>query len=219
MGVSAQMNDASRLEPPETEPSGEERVDSDDSPGPMRDPQFLTIVAIAFELALIPTAWLLAKVWAAEGEATGRLDLDALRFGVLATLPLIAGLFLITWTPLRELRALATIRRRLRDIMGDAIARLRLWQIIAISTAAGIGEEILFRGVLQDRMGILGTSLLFGVLHAITLSYAVLAGLLGAYLGWTLIATENLAVPVIVHFLYDVVALLVIRGELRKRRP
>jgi hypothetical protein len=48
---------------------------------------------------------------------------------------------------------------------------------------------------------------MFGLAHFISLMYAVLAALIGLYLGILFIAFDNLAVPVIVHALYDFVAL------------
>ena len=66
------------------------------------------------------------------------------------------------------------------------------WSELAlISLSAGVGEEMLFRGVLQasftDWLGSGGglalASILFGVLHPISVSYIFIAGFLGFYLG------------------------------------
>ena len=51
------------------------------------------------------------------------------------------------------------------------------------------------------------TAALFGLAHWITPTYAVLAGIVGAYLGWLLAVSGNSLVPVVAHALYDVVAL------------
>ena len=56
----------------------------------------------------------------------------------------------------------------------------------------------------------------FGLLHFITPLYALLAGLMGLYLGWLYEATGNLIVPMIVHGLYDFAALVYL---VRIRRP
>ena len=53
-------------------------------------------------------------------------------------------------------------------------------------------------------------SVLFGVLHAMTVVYAVLAVLAGLYLGWLWQATGNLLVPVVCHALSDFLVLLVL---------
>jgi membrane protease YdiL (CAAX protease family) len=88
---------------------------------------------------------------------------------------------------------------------------------------AGIGEEWLFRGVLQtslgDRIGVgpsLGlTSIVFGALHAVTPLYAALASLASLYFGYLYIGVSssandlnNLAMPMVCHGFYDVLALL-----------
>lgn len=89
-----------------------------------------------------------------------------------------------------------------------------------ISLLAGLGEEMLFRGVLQDAaagwiggpygvwIALAAVSALFGLLHWITPFYALAAGLIGAYLGWMWIATGNLLVPIAAHAVYDFVALV-----------
>jgi membrane protease YdiL (CAAX protease family) len=53
-------------------------------------------------------------------------------------------------------------------------------------------------------------SLLFGVGHWLSASYAILASLIGAYLGTLFLLSGNLLVPMLAHAAYDVVALLVL---------
>jgi membrane protease YdiL (CAAX protease family) len=63
-------------------------------------------------------------------------------------------------------------------------------------------------------------SVLFGLLHLITPSYAVLAAMMGAYLGWFSIWTGNLLAPIMIHALYDFFALgyIVFEGVRSERR-
>ncbi len=88
---------------------------------------------------------------------------------------------------------------------------------LALGAAAGIGEEMLFRGVMQFELGgWLGsdvvavglTSIVFGALHAVTPLYAGLAALASVYFGWLYLATGNLVVPIVTHAFYDWAALL-----------
>jgi len=88
---------------------------------------------------------------------------------------------------------------------------------LALGAAAGIGEEMLFRGVMQFELGSkLGsevlavgiTSIVFGALHAVTPLYAGLAALASVYFGWLYLATGNLMVPIVTHAFYDWAALL-----------
>ena len=48
----------------------------------------------------------------------------------------------------------------------------------------------------------------FGLLHAVTPTYAVLAGAIGVYLGVLWYYTDNLLVVVVAHASYDFLALL-----------
>ncbi len=98
------------------------------------------------------------------------------------------------------------------------------WSEIAlIAVSAGVGEEMLFRGVVQASLGAwLGASwglalasLLFGLLHPISVAYMVITAILGLYLGvlWNL--GGNLLAVMITHALYDFAAL----GYLLRIRP
>ena len=55
--------------------------------------------------------------------------------------------------------------------------------------------------------GVVLASLLFGLMHPITPAYIVLAALMGAFLGWIFLITENLLPVIITHGLYDFLAL------------
>ena len=105
---------------------------------------------------------------------------------------------------------LSLLGGKFKPIIGTLVA-------LALGIAAGLGEEMLFRGVLQDQLGIrMGnnifavgiSSIIFGLLHAVTPLYALLAGLASIFFGWIYIVTGNLAVPIVTHAFYDWVALL-----------
>ena len=133
--------------------------------------------------------------------------------GVWACLPLAAMLFVLRnapWTPLKELN-------RLVDESLTPLFKSCSWlQLALIAALAGIGEEWLFRGVVQRGLtpwlGAIGAcaaaSLAFGAVHALSMTYAVLATLIGIYLGWLWQTTGNLLPPIIAHALYDWIALV-----------
>ena len=140
--------------------------------------------------------------------------IESVGIGLLATLPLVAGLVLITRYPLGPLKALDGV---VRQFLVPLFRPARLWQLFVIAALAGIGEESLFRGVVQAGveqfsgspwLALAAASLLFGLAHPITVTYAVLASLIGVYLGWLWLATDNLLVPIVTHGAYDFVALL-----------
>lgn len=87
---------------------------------------------------------------------------------------------------------------------------------ILLGACAGWGEEWLFRGVFQTvlsekfssniALGISGV--VFGLLHAVTPIYALLAGVASVFFGYLYNVSGNLAVPMICHAVYDVGALM-----------
>ncbi len=83
--------------------------------------------------------------------------------------------------------------------------------LIGISLMAGVAEELLFRGVIQVKLGIIGASIIFGLLHSVTPAYVVIATVMGLYLGILFQLYESLLIPIHIHFLYDLGALLYLR--------
>lgn len=89
------------------------------------------------------------------------------------------------------------------------------WQLVLIGIAAGVGEELLFRGAIQHMisesfgifLAIAIASILFGFAHFVTWWYALLAGIVGLYLGWLFFMTGSLIPPTVAHAAYDIVAL------------
>jgi hypothetical protein len=146
---------------------------------------------------------------------------DALRAALVATLPLV-GLAAVLDVVEDKVPALqdvtkATQRSVLSLLGGTFKPVLGLAVAFVLGMAAGFGEEMLFRGILQfelvKRVGsstiAIGlSSLLFGALHAVTPVYALLAGLASVYFGFLYVSTGNLAVPILCHAIYDVGALL-----------
>mmetsp|Transcript_38882 Transcript_38882/g.59933 ORF Transcript_38882/g.59933 Transcript_38882/m.59933 type:complete len:285 (-) Transcript_38882:12-866(-) len=109
----------------------------------------------------------------------------------------------------------ATQRSILEWLGGSFKPLMGLSAAIALGVAAGLGEEMLFRGVLQYEIGIRGgdvlavavASVIFGTLHAVTPLYALLSSLASVYFGYLYLSSGNLAVPVCTHAFYDIGAL------------
>lgn len=125
---------------------------------------------------------------------------------------------------------LENINRFLIEVLGPPLSTCRWYELLLLATLAGIGEELLFRGTLQPWMeswgwGIVGalvaSNVVFGLAHCITPTYAVVAGLIGIYLGLLLDAggERNLLTPILTHGLYDFLAFVVVVDTYRKRQP
>ena len=94
-----------------------------------------------------------------------------------------------------------------------------LSQLLILAAAAGLGEELLFRGVIQQELGLGVASVLFGLLHGPSRELwplALWAAAMGAMLGVLYQVSGNLFVPVLSHALYDGAALVYI-GRSRAR--
>lgn len=92
------------------------------------------------------------------------------------------------------------------------LAGLAVWQRLLISLAAGVVEEIFFRGFLQPRLGLTLSSLLFICGH---LSYGqpfMLFGiaLLSLVYGWLYDRRRNVWAAMAAHTLFDALQLLVV---------
>lgn len=154
----------------------------------------------------------------------------AMFWGALAALPLVAGLFLLDRLPLTPF---VRLQRFVRRLVAPLFAEAALVELALISLVAGIGEELLFRGLIQDGLvvwiggpagvglGLAVGSVLFGLAHALTRTYAVLAAVVGLYLGVLLLLTGNVLAPITAHAVYDFAALVYLVNSVKraKQRP
>jgi membrane protease YdiL (CAAX protease family) len=108
----------------------------------------------------------------------------------------------------------SALRYVCRVIVRPLFEHVRLWHIIVISLLAGLGEELLFRGVLQPVIGLPLASLVFGAVHVGARSfigYGVWAACIGALFGWLMVETGGLLAPIVAHAVYDALALAYVR--------
>lgn len=148
-----------------------------------------------------------------------------LGWGLLATAPLL-GLFLLMSTyPVGPLRKIKTFTE---DFLRPMMSSCTMVDLFGISCLAGMGEEMLFRGFLQDALStrlateawsatwwlaVLLASFLFGLCHPFSITYILLGTLMGVYLGCLYQLTGNLLAPMVTHAAYDFLVLVyVIHG-------
>jgi membrane protease YdiL (CAAX protease family) len=172
----------------------------------------ITGAAILFEGSLLALAFGLG--WLLDSPPFRYLCLDwqVLAWGVLATIP---PLLVFLWCMHSQWRPIVRLVDEVEDSILPLFENCSLIDFALISVLAGVAEEALFRGVIQLSLSsllsplgsIAFTGILFGLLHLITPTYAVLAGLIGVYLGWLIMVSDNLLMPIVVHVLYDFLAL------------
>ena len=176
-------------------------------------PSRLVMVAVAGEavLALVALVWIRARGLPVEVGETARgvglgvgaaALLAAVNYGVLRFAPPVA--------PVRALRRL--YGETLRPVFATASG----FDMVAVSVAAGIGEELLFRGAVQAEFGVVVASLLFGLAHVggrDSLVFGVWVTVMGFGLGGLALLGGGLLAPVVAHVLYDAAAIEYIRRD------
>jgi len=180
-------------------------------------------LAMLFESGLGFAGVLLA--WWAEVSLHSRLQVTAptVARGLVACLPMLVLLVVVSnsrWTPFVELRK--QVEMLVHEIFGESSPL----ELALICLAAGLGEELLFRGALQPwaarisnpTVAIAVVGLLFGLAHSLSVTYFVTATVIGFYFGWLMEAYDDLVAPIVAHAVYDFVALMFVKRSVDRKR-
>jgi len=141
-----------------------------------------------------------------------RPDAATLPLAIAATMLLAAGLALLAALAPERFRGIEAL---LRPLLAMLFRDRGTGAVLLVSALAGLGEELLFRGVLQAWLtglvgpwaGIAIASVIFGLAHYLSHVYFVLATAMGLYLGLLYQLTGDLLAVVLVHGLYDALAI------------
>ena len=186
--------------------------------------RFVLILALAFEGGLVFVAWGLGRALGRWPPVQWRLDIGSFAWGVLAVAPLLIAL---QWSRVSDLAPLQRLTRAVSEKVVPLFAGCSALDLLLISIAAGVGEELLFRGVIQPHLadwlgpviGVTLTSLIFGLVHPVSITYVAYAALVGLYLGVLAAGLENVVVPITTHALYDFLALYFLTREASSSVP
>jgi len=184
---------------------------------PQIKPENFFKTACYFEGSLILVAMVLG--WIADIDPFEHIHFSetAVLYGLYGTVPLFLIFLAMQQMPFNSVKQ---IRQILMDTLGPSLYRYNWADLMILAAIAGVSEEILFRGVIQPWMenswgmmtGLIVSNLLFGLVHAVTPLYAVLATSVGIYLGLFLDygGERNLMMPIVIHAVYDFLAFVVI---------
>jgi membrane protease YdiL (CAAX protease family) len=125
------------------------------------------------------------------------------------------------WGPVRRLGDLVV------EQLGPFLVTLNAAELALVAALAGISEEVLFRGIIQVGLtwivppvwALLLTSVAFGLVHFASRAYAVVAAVMGLYLGALFLMQGSLLAPIVTHALYDFVALIYVARRYRASLP
>jgi membrane protease YdiL (CAAX protease family) len=181
--------------------------------------------AVLFEggLAILAVilAWTFGISLRSQFSADGVALCWAVARGLLASVPLLIA---FVWIVHSSMPACRRIQQTVSWLVEELFPSRSLWEFALVSLLAGVGEELLFRGVLQRLFGewltapfgLIVASLLFGAAHAVSALYFTVATLIGLYFGWLAMHYNDLVAPIAAHAFYDFIALAYIA---RLHRP
>ncbi len=176
-------------------------------------PRFVGLAAV-FYAALFFAAVLLNTLRGQVAFGLGDSVLFGLFAGVLTACGTVTlGVFLY--------RLLPTLRKISDELAPRLVDGAKRGDLVLVSVFSGIGEEAFFRGALQPELGLMATSVLFGVLHVgpdrrylVWTLWAVGAGFL---FGFLYERTGGLLAPMTAHVLHNAATLLLWKRSHRKR--
>ncbi|MFT6407017.1 MAG: membrane protease YdiL (CAAX protease family) [Arenicella sp.] len=167
-------------------------------------PSALTILALGSLLSLFISSW----------DWFGRLGWLVIPYGVILGLAVYFLGFIASCWRYTKTQAMQDLLNTLHQLFRNFTWR----QIIVVSILAGIGEELLIRAVLQTFLvnatgpvwGIIGASLIFGLLHFMTKTYVLLTFTLGLLFGLAFHFSGSIVLVMIGHTVYDIAAFAMI---------
>ena len=142
---------------------------------------------------------------------------EALGWGVVRGLVAAVPMLIVFWWLVHSSRpTFRELRRQVEWLIGEMFPSASIGQLAMVAVLAGVGEELLFRGVLQTKLidwttpavGLVLSSLVFGAAHTLSKLYFSLATLIGLCFGWMAWHYHDLVAPIVAHTVYDFVALL-----------
>ena len=143
-----------------------------------------------------------------------RWDGRSLVFGLLAVAPML-GLYYFS----PGLRKLAI------DSLGESLSLCRWYDLVILAALAGVGEELLFRGVIDSGLSrinpwfaLIASNVAFGLLHAMSRNYFLVTTVIGVAMHFLANATgeRNLLAPIVAHGVYDYIAFYLLIREWNK---
>lgn len=182
-----------------TEP-GRDVIDWNKQPG-----QFLWIGMLT-EVVVLASAFAVCLLWPLEREqdplqtVLGWSTWPAVGAGIGMGI-LLAPLFLVSWH--LPWKMFQDIKAFFEASLLPGLKSLKPGEVVLLAMAAGVAEEVFFRGALQPRIGWLWANILFAAMHPVSPTYVAAVFLLGLPLAWLQSVTGNLWSVMIAHGLYD----------------
>lgn len=177
----------------------------------------LTLLAVLSQAALAAVALAGTAMAGLRISWVGERPAVAVGFGVLTA----AGLALVNFAVLhRPSGPWRRVRVAVDEVLVPTFSALASWHMVVVSVAAGVGEELFFRGWLQPVLGLPVASIAFGLAHVAgpgMLAFGVWAVGMGVVMGGLALLTGGLLASMTAHVCYDVLAFHYLSAEARRQ--
>jgi membrane protease YdiL (CAAX protease family) len=164
-------------------------------------------------LLLLATIW--SKISAIEVAPHLVLHLNHILLGTAVGIGLSCASSILFWLgKFPALKWLGAMREMILNDLAPFFSTITLTDVMLLAAASGFCEEVLFRGVIQEQFGLMGASVLFGLVHTPSLrypQYGIWAMTAGILLGWLYQYTNSLWTPIFAHIVNNILGLLILR--------
>ena len=141
-----------------------------------------------------------------------KFDLKALGEGVLTGIGLATagyGFYKLS----QKVKSLSDIAELFEKVLAPMFTNLKITDAIALSLVSGFSEEVFFRGLLLPKLGIILSSISFGLLHMPGKKfwiYTLWATLSGALFGWLFLLSHSLWLPISAHAVNNIIGMILL---------
>ena len=120
------------------------------------------------------------------------------------------------------------LRKLAIQSLGESLSLCRWYDLVVLAALAGVGEELLFRGVIYGGLSridpwfaLITSNVAFGMLHALSRNYFLMTTAIGFAMHFLANATgqRNLLAPMVAHGVYDFLAFYLLIREWKKPSP
>lgn len=187
-----------------------------DGPSSFYSPDSVFIMAVAVEAVLLFTATIWMVVAGLPIANWFNFSRTSFTAGLAAGLTITIFDFFLLYLSNRLYKSVFVLRS-MRDLvyqeMCPLFSRLSTFQIVFLALSSGLAEEIFFRGVMEEKLGMFTTNFCFALAHFprfYYFPYAVWAGAIGFLMSYLKLKTGTLYAPIICHTVINLFSLTVI---------
>lgn len=172
--------------------------------------------ALMFQASIAVVAVIAIGLFGIEVETRGVSVVSAVLIGTMGGVATYLLLLLLTKVP--GIFPPSALKQHSRDLF--VFASSHSWPtLIGLAALAGLGEELLFRAVIQGWLaeqtnayvGVAVGAVLFGLAHWLSVTYFLVATMLGMLLGTVYAVSESILLAIVWHGVYDLTALVFLR--------